>query len=98
MTVRHSQHCFHISRIMPEAPRSEPSPKLRKSSSTGVLLAVPQRANARAASGPEPACDPGQYQLGFLGFGGHTGFAGTKLSRFGILTFGRVVASMTSVS
>ena len=39
-----------------------------------------------------------QYQLGFLGLGGHTGFAGTKLSRFGILTFGRLVASMTSVS
>jgi hypothetical protein len=39
-----------------------------------------------------------QYQLGFLGLGGHTGFAGTKPSRFGISIFGRVLASRTSFS
>jgi hypothetical protein len=38
-----------------------------------------------------------QYQLGFFS-GGYTGTAGTKPSRFGIWTFGRVLASRTSVS
>ena len=41
---------------------------------------------------------PAQYQLGFFGFGGHTGFAGTKPSRFGIWILGRLLASMTSPS
>jgi hypothetical protein len=39
-----------------------------------------------------------QYQLGFLGSGGYTGTTGTKPSRFGISTFGRVLASRTSLS
>src|SRR5439155_4240637 len=42
--------------------------------------------------------DHDQNQLGFLGFGGQTGIAGTKPSRLGIRTFGRLCASMTSVS
>src|SRR6266852_8267976 len=42
--------------------------------------------------------DYDQYQLGFLGVGGQTGFAGTKPSRLGIRTFGRLCASMMSVS
>jgi hypothetical protein len=42
--------------------------------------------------------DHDQYQLGFLGAGGQTGFAGTKPSRLGIRTFGRLCASMMSVS
>lgn len=50
----------------------------------------------RAATLPLPTCD--QYQLGFLGLGGHTGTSGTKLFRFGIWTFGRLWASMTSDS
>src|SRR5947209_20604326 len=40
----------------------------------------------------------GEYQLGFLGFGGHSGFSGTKLLRFGIWIFGKLWASRTSVS
>ena len=39
-----------------------------------------------------------QYQLGFLGVGGQVGIAGTKPSRLGIRTFGRLCASMMSVS
>src|SRR5882724_10995225 len=39
-----------------------------------------------------------QYQLGFLGFGGHTGTAGTKPFRFGIPTFSRLLSSRTSFS
>src|SRR5207247_5947939 len=42
--------------------------------------------------------DRDQYQLGFLGFGGQTGIAGTKPSRLGIRTFGKLCASMMSVS
>jgi hypothetical protein len=38
-----------------------------------------------------------QYQLGFFS-GGYTGTAGTKPFRFGISTFGRVLASRTSFS
>ena len=41
--------------------------------------------------------DNDQYQLGFGG-AGHTGTAGTKPFRFGIWTFGRLLASMTSLS
>jgi hypothetical protein len=37
------------------------------------------------------------HQLGF-GSGGYAGTAGTKPFRFGISTFGSVLASMTSVS
>ena len=44
------------------------------------------------------AADHDQYQLGFLGLGGQTGTAGTKPSRFGIWTFGRLLASKTSLS
>jgi hypothetical protein len=44
------------------------------------------------------AVDRGQYQLGFLGVGGHTGFAGTKPSRLGIWIFGKLLASRTSLS
>ena len=44
-----------------------------------------------------PAAARAHHQLGF-GSGGYTGTAGTKPLRFGISTFGRLLASMTSVS
>ena len=47
---------------------------------------------------PMTRVDHDQNQLGFLGFGGQTGIAGTKVSRLGIRTFGRLCASMTSAS
>jgi hypothetical protein len=46
---------------------------------------------------PMPAAERVHHQLGF-GSGGYTGTAGTKPFRFGISTFGRLLASMTSVS
>jgi hypothetical protein len=49
-------------------------------------IVSPMRAAARA-----------HHQLGF-GSGGYTGIAGTKPFRFGISTFGRLLASITSVS
>src|SRR6516164_4932629 len=45
-----------------------------------------------ATSAPGPGTTRAQYQLGFFS-GGYTGTAGTKPSRFGISTFGRVLAS-----
>ena len=47
---------------------------------------------------PMSAAARAQNQLGFVGSGGYTGTAGTKPFRFGISTFGRLLASMTSVS
>src|SRR5258708_781309 len=44
-----------------------------------------------------PAAARAHHQLGF-GSGGYTGTAGTNPFRFGISTFGRLLASMTSVS
>jgi hypothetical protein len=46
---------------------------------------------------PMPAAVRTHHQLGF-GSGGYTGTAGTKPFRFGISTFGRLVASITSFS
>jgi transposase len=51
------------------------------------------RQDAQAAAAPARA----QYQLGFFS-GGYTGTSGTKPCRFGISTFGRVLASRTSFS
>jgi hypothetical protein len=44
------------------------------------------------------AIDHNQYQLGFLGTGGHTGTAGRKPFRFGISIFGKLFASRASLS
>ena len=53
--------------------------------------------NSRSAATAFPRRACAQNQLGF-GSGGYTGTAGTKPFRFGISTFGRLLASMTSVS
>ena len=64
----------------------------------GLVRARPvpsQELNKRRDKVAAAAC--GQNQLGF-GSGGYTGTAGTKPFRFGISTFGSVLASITSVS
>jgi len=57
-----------------------------------------RRGGRRLRHSPMPAAARAHHHLGFLGSGGYTGTAGTKPSRFGISTFGRLLASRTSFS
>ena len=69
--------------------------RISRGSLSQAVSALP---NIRLSFSHCPGSIPDQYQLGFFGLGGHTGFAGKKFSRLGICTFGRLCASMTSDS
>ena|SRR5437867_3576533 len=77
----------------------DPSPLFQSNRRCIDLSSLPGTSSVRLSSRNDNLTDEhDQNQLGLLGFGGQTGFAGTKFSRLGICTFGRLCASMTSVS
>ena len=93
---------------MPERTPSRRAPRARSAESLGfrrrsrptrsvfvLLRHAPSKKPSHVAA--MSAADHDQYQLGFAA-GGHTGTVGTKPFRFGIWTFGKLPASMASLS